>query len=649
MKALARLVLIAGFVVCGFISVSAQQLGDTLHVATTWVDQQHEASFGRMIGIDEPSENNWQEAWVTWTVRESQQGTSRADHRIIDLHDGIPQGEPHYEDGILFGPWSVAPTLAVCPTFGPAIAYVNNRDEIIPEEYHSSIATVNPFFELDIFHTYDYPEAIIGCDAPRISGMLYEDHYYLHSLLYSERPSARELFYHRGEVNPISLVVTNATPDSARLLVTAQATNFSGVIATSFDGSRVAIAQTVGRYNTLGEGAEDRLDNNDIYIWESEDGGDTWDLGLENALNLTNFIAPNPDALPDTTLANQDTMRVYGDLDMMYDYYDRLHVAFTVINYYHFEDSTTQSSRLYYWNNEDQYFIMLADGNFETGASTPHMEPVNCNPNLYYELDTDVIWCSWVQYGDPEDYDGMGDPIDASDDGYKASDIYVSASHNRVRWAYGVNITNTRNEGTLLAPYETESEREMSLSLPDDGDYLHFFYTVDYDPGISVPASDLYHTPIEPQGEPTENIMVYHWVEKQDILDQFDYWEYPPYVIGPDNYPLHIDSTGFFEVGVDEDSGLDLVIPGEFELKAIYPNPFNATARIEFSLPAPDYASVTIVDVLGREVARLADRRFTPGSHTLTFDGSDFASSVYFVRTRTQNHGVQVRKVVLMK
>jgi Secretion system C-terminal sorting domain len=623
-------------------SVFAQQLGDTLHVATTWVDQQHEASFGRMIG----SQDDGSAFYMVWTQTDSLSAFPHVRVANLYFNDGTPNY--NYSSHIWPGLLSYAPTIVTPLDIFGVIGY--EKWGFGQDEYLAAIGNENPW--VGIWNSFNYPAEDNGSFAPRISGADADQYFNIHSILYPteiEDRSQLDVFYHRGRLRLSWSTIETTTPGADRLLVTDQATNHSGVIATSPDGSHVAIAQTVGRFNTLGEGTEGRLDNNDIYIWESDDGGDTWELGLENALNLTQFIEPNENALPDTMLANQDTMRVYGDLDVIYDDSNRLHVAFTAIGYYHYNEIASQKSRLYYWNSADRVFIMIADGNFQTGVSTPFMEPVICNPNLYWDEETDLLWCAWVQYGEPEDYDGEDDPVDASDDGFKASEIFVSATENQLLWAYGVNITNTRNEGTQLAPYETESEREMSLSLRNDGHYLHFFYTVDYDPGISASAGEFYEQPVEREGEVTDNHMIYHWVEKQDILNQFEYWGWPPQVIGPDNYPLHIDSTGFFEVGVEELGWDDSSLPDGFELDTAYPNPFNASTRIVFSLPVPDHLAVAIYDVLGREVARLADKRFSAGSHTLTFDGSDFASGVYFVRAGSSQYGEQAQKIVILK
>lgn len=84
-----------------------------------------------------------------------------------------------------------------------------------------------------------------------------------------------------------------------------------------------------------------------------------------------------------------------------------------------------------------------------------------------------------------------------------------------------------------------------------------------------------------------------------------------------------------------------------------YPNPFNATATISFTLPDDGEVELTICDILGRTVRRLAGGYFPQGTHTIAFDGrSDngdlLASGVYLYRLAVAGR-VQTRKMVLLK
>ncbi len=80
----------------------------------------------------------------------------------------------------------------------------------------------------------------------------------------------------------------------------------------------------------------------------------------------------------------------------------------------------------------------------------------------------------------------------------------------------------------------------------------------------------------------------------------------------------------------------------------IVPNPFNVESRIELELAGAGHLRATVYDILGREVARLADAEFAAGRHTLRFDGSSLASGVYFLNLQTPQ-SVMTRKLLLLK
>ncbi len=89
-------------------------------------------------------------------------------------------------------------------------------------------------------------------------------------------------------------------------------------------------------------------------------------------------------------------------------------------------------------------------------------------------------------------------------------------------------------------------------------------------------------------------------------------------------------------------------VPLNFELKQNYPNPFNPTTTIEYSIPINQYVSLTIYDVLGREVATLVSGYQSAGEYKLHFDGSDLASGIYFYRLEKTDYS-EMRKMVLVR
>jgi hypothetical protein len=81
------------------------------------------------------------------------------------------------------------------------------------------------------------------------------------------------------------------------------------------------------------------------------------------------------------------------------------------------------------------------------------------------------------------------------------------------------------------------------------------------------------------------------------------------------------------------------------------PNPLHATTELEFHLAEAGRASLAVFDIQGREVARLADREYSSGKHSVAwngagFDGRRLTPGVYLVELVTRDHRT-VRKVTI--
>lgn len=89
--------------------------------------------------------------------------------------------------------------------------------------------------------------------------------------------------------------------------------------------------------------------------------------------------------------------------------------------------------------------------------------------------------------------------------------------------------------------------------------------------------------------------------------------------------------------------------PLGFEFDAVYPNPFAAQATVRYTLDRSAHVTLTVLDVRGREVRRLADASRAAGTHTETLDASGLSNGVYFVTLDVEGAGRVVRKTVLTR
>lgn len=89
-------------------------------------------------------------------------------------------------------------------------------------------------------------------------------------------------------------------------------------------------------------------------------------------------------------------------------------------------------------------------------------------------------------------------------------------------------------------------------------------------------------------------------------------------------------------------------LPTEFSLADNYPNPFNPTTTIQYSLPSAEHVSLIVFDMLGREVRVLVDAVQATGTHTIAFDAAGLPSGPYLYRLQA-GHFVATKQMVLIK
>jgi hypothetical protein len=89
-------------------------------------------------------------------------------------------------------------------------------------------------------------------------------------------------------------------------------------------------------------------------------------------------------------------------------------------------------------------------------------------------------------------------------------------------------------------------------------------------------------------------------------------------------------------------------LPAEFSLAQNYPNPFNPSTEIQFALPMDANVNLTVINLLGQEVATVASGFHTAGIHTVSFQATNLPSGLYFYRLDAADF-TAIRKMMLMK
>ena len=190
---------------------------------------------------------------------------------------------------------------------------------------------------------------------------------------------------------------------------------------------------------------------------------------------------------------------------------------------------------------------------------------------------------------------------DTLPNGLLASDIFVSYSPDGgVRWSPPENITNSPGIN------ETKVQGSPIVEVDSNGDeWLHIVYFVDVE---------------EPLDDELGKHTYYYLAHKLVIVD--------------------------LPIGVSDRGGK---IPTSMVLEQNFPNPFNPTTSIGFSLEKKSDVSLTVFNILGQEIATLFDGVKEAGDHNVVWDASEVVSGIYFYKLSTADGLSRTKKMVLLK
>jgi hypothetical protein len=107
-------------------------------------------------------------------------------------------------------------------------------------------------------------------------------------------------------------------------------------------------------------------------------------------------------------------------------------------------------------------------------------------------------------------------------------------------------------------------------------------------------------------------------------------------------------SGGAFTIGSPSGIKPPETYPGVFALAQNYPNPFNPETMIVFSLAGRNQTTLTVFDLLGREVAILVNEVMGPGRHEVRWNAGRVASGVYLCRL-TSGAETQTRRMMIVR
>lgn len=216
----------------------------------------------------------------------------------------------------------------------------------------------------------------------------------------------------------------------------------------------------------------------------------------------------------------------------------------------------------------------------------------------------------------------------------------------------GITVPGDNGENFIKT---SESERERLRFTDDDGDMV-------YELTLDLTLPTLNHIGFRiAYGEPTsaDGSLVangggfdagrrhYQYiapqVDSQLNVTWASSYSFPQLTWKASNLPFE-QPPSYTTVGNED----DLANVETFRLNQNYPNPFNPSTTISFNLPNAADVTLSVYNVLGQRVATLLNnRKYTSGSHTLSFDASNLASGIYIYRIQAGSYTSQKRMTLI--
>ena len=108
------------------------------------------------------------------------------------------------------------------------------------------------------------------------------------------------------------------------------------------------------------------------------------------------------------------------------------------------------------------------------------------------------------------------------------------------------------------------------------------------------------------------------------------------------------DHSGVFTIDASTGIAQNDIQTLSYKLFPAYPDPFNPSTNIRYSVAEEGFVTLKVYDILGKEVKSLVNEDKPAGTYEVTFDGSSLTSGVYLYKLSSRNYSM-VRKFMLLK
>ncbi len=265
--------------------------------------------------------------------------------------------------------------------------------------------------------------------------------------------------------------------------------------------------------------------------------------------------------------------------------------------------------------------------------------------------------------------DASYNPNNSSSEGSSNNNVLISAESGSLSGDVHLKTKSGSINSKVLYFLNTYSTAKYSITLDKSGTVYawgrmffeststlnSFFIQVDNGPKLILGNSnnnfDKWHwegfgvSPLElgNLSSGSHTITIYGREPAASVMLDEIYFTYDPNFIANDNNVTIAKSDNSIN-----NNNLDIEKPENYQLSQNFPNPFNPTTTIKFSIPQDGMVSLKVYNILGAEVVSLIDEEKSAGTYNVLFDASNLASGIYLYKLITPNF-IQTKKMLLVK
>ncbi len=207
-----------------------------------------------------------------------------------------------------------------------------------------------------------------------------------------------------------------------------------------------------------------------------------------------------------------------------------------------------------------------------------------------------------------------------------------------------IYFAKTGNPGNVIAEIRTVDDTLLGQEIIAEADIPSLWLKIDFSEAISLEPGSKYRIYIySDQASPSVDNR-YTWMGSKNSTytpecscDVQDDWP---------TYDYAFKTYAYLPVSINDN-------PQEttphISLSQNYPNPFNAFTTICYELSNSDFVTLTVFDILGREVRTLVDKFHDPGTYVIHFDAKDLSSGIYLYKLQIGNNLLQTKKMLLIR